>query len=263
MPLIASLKKSLTKLFLIFTLSAISLPAHSSPSRTLTILAEQNMAVALTKIARVYSQISNVIVSVNFGTSYDLVNAVDSGDPSDLFISAHESSIETLKQKGLVDVYNIGYIASDNITLATDKRNLNAGVIFKPESSLEEALQVLNQKKAALIIDNEDTSSGMICNNYLKPFSLDRVRLIKKLPEDKTPIVKIIKNNPQHYALMLSSQSANNENLDIIATKENIGTFYQALVIAGNNMEVAREFVKFLKGKDATKIFRESGFVAN
>lgn len=242
---------------------AVPLPAHSSSGKTLTILAEQSMAVALTKIARLYSQLSNVIVSVNFGTAYDLVNDVDSGDPSDLFISAHEPSIETLKQKGLVDVYNIGYFASDNLTLATDQKNLNAKVIFEPNSSIESALKILNQKKAALIIDNEDTSSGMICSNYLKPFKFDKIKLIEKLPEDKTPIVKIIKDNPQHYALMLSSQSAKYDDLVIIATKENINSFYQALVIAGNNMEVAREFVKFLKSKDATRILKESGFVVN
>ena len=35
------------------------------------------------------------------------------------------------------------------------------------------------------------------------------------------------------------------------------------LVIAGDNMEVAREFLKFLKNPQAQKIFKESNFVIN
>jgi ABC-type molybdate transport system substrate-binding protein len=49
----------------------------------------------------------------------------------------------------------------------------------------------------------------------------------------------------------------------ILATKKNLNIFYQALVIAGDNMEVAREFLKFLKSAEAKKILEQSGFIAN
>ncbi|MFM2200491.1 MAG: Bacterial extracellular solute-binding protein, partial [Pseudomonadota bacterium] len=86
--------------------------ARANAVRNLTIYAEPNLFVALTKIARIYSQNFAVNVSVNFNQSLDFIDEIDSGEPADIFISAHPIFAETMKQKGLVDVYNIGYIAN-------------------------------------------------------------------------------------------------------------------------------------------------------
>ena len=92
--------------------------------RNLTVFAEPNLALALTKIARIYSQKSRTNVSVNFNSSADLIAEIDSGEPADIFISAHPQWIEALRQKGLVDVYNIGFIARDKLVLVTTKTNI-------------------------------------------------------------------------------------------------------------------------------------------
>ncbi|MBM3579327.1 MAG: ABC transporter substrate-binding protein [Alphaproteobacteria bacterium] len=142
-------------LLVIFLL--LSSAAHAIPSRNLTIFAETNLSQTLIKISRLYSQKSNVVVSVNFNSSADLIVEINSGEPADVFISTNPNQIESLKQRGLVDVHNIGYIARNN--------------------------------------------------------------------------------------------------------KDN--TYYQALVIAGDNMDLAREFLKFLKSDAAKAIFKESGFLTD
>jgi len=58
----------------IFLLNLFAQNSFASQSRNLTIFAEPNMVLALTKIARLYSQKSNVIVAVNFNSSSDLVS---------------------------------------------------------------------------------------------------------------------------------------------------------------------------------------------
>jgi ABC-type molybdate transport system substrate-binding protein len=45
--------------------------------------------------------------------------------------------------------------------------------------------------------------------------------------------------------------------------KEDLLMHYQAFIIAGNNMDIAREFLKFLKSNKAKKIFLDSGFSLN
>ena len=244
-------------------LSVFSGDAFASSSRNLTIFAEPNMVASLTKIARIYSQKNNVVVSINFNSSSELMADVDSGEPADVFISAHPGWIETLKQKGLVDVYNIGYIARDKMVLITPKDNKNIPPEFSSEKkvSLEEALQILNNYKATLITDQDGNSSGKYSNDLIKSLTLNDLKLSAKLSEDKSPVLSLIKEAPEHYGLLLTSQINKKEDWQIIATAKESHIFYQALVIAGDNMETAREFLKFLKSEAAKTTLRENNFI--
>ena len=232
-------------------------------SRSLTIFAEPNMVLALTKVGRLYSQKSNTVVSINFNSSADLVSDVDSGEPSDVFISAHKGWIEALRQKGLVDVYNVGYIASDELALVTPKGNDKIPNILtsKKAFSLEYALQVLDKSGATLIIDNEGSSSGNFSRSFLGRFQFSHLKIFKKLLEDRTSFLNLIKKDPNNYAIILKSQIRSDDGLRVLTIKEDENIFYQALVIAGDNMEIAREFLKFLKTDAAKSILKESGLV--
>ena len=50
---------------------------------------------------------------------------------------------------------------------------------------------------------------------------------------------------------------------DNVHISDCLDIFYQALVIAGNNMEVAREFLKFLKTPQSKEILKENGFIVD
>lgn len=258
------MKQRTAKIFLAVILFFSAPNSFANASRNLTIFAEPNVALALTKIARAYSQTSNVIVSVNFSSSYNLINNIDSGEPADIFISAHQGWIDALHQKGLVDIYNVGYIARDELILAALKSNPNLPPeLLIKKLSLEDALQILNQNKATLILDDEGNSSGAFAKDLISHSSLENIQLFSKISEDKTPFLTIVRNNGENYSLLLASQIKNQSDFRVIATKSDKNIFYQALVIAGDNMETAREFVKFLKSENAKIIFKESGFIVN
>ncbi len=233
--------------------------AATTTGRSITVFAEPNLAIALTKIARIYAQKTHTVVSVNFNSAYELVNSIDSGEPADVFISAHPQSIESLRQKGLVDVYNIGFIARDKLILAALKSNTLASSNFP----FEGALRFLDQSKSDLIIDNEGSSSGFFAKSLLNKLSLQNIRLYPKIIEDKTTIISSLKSSDNGYSLLLSSQYDEDNDLQILAEEKTGNIFYQALVIAGDNMDIAREFLKFLKKDEAKKILRENRFLVD
>ncbi len=234
----------------------------AATSRNLIVLAEPNMVLAMTKISRLYSQKSNTIVSVNFSSSTDSITNIDSGEPSDVFISAHLGLIGSLHQKGLIDIYNTAFIAKDELVLVAQKTNPNLPKeMLKKDIPLEEALKIINQSKATLILDFEGNSSGKFGGDFVQSLNLKDLKLFKKLAEDKSPILSIVKSDPTQYAILLASQVKNDSDLIILARKKGVNIFYQALVIAGDNMEVAREFLRFLKAAEAKKVFQESGFI--
>lgn len=238
--------------------------ARANAVRNLTIYAEPNLFVALTKIARIYSQNFAVNVSVNFNQSLDFIDEIDSGEPADIFISAHPIFAETMKQKGLVDVYNIGYIANDELILITSKDNKQLSLKFHDNSlNLEDAIKLIDNEKNNLIIDHEANSSGFFAKSFLQNFSLQNISIFSKLPEDKNSIVKDLANDINSYALIFASNLRHDKNIKILARKQDKNIFYRALVIAGDNMEVAREFLKFLKKSQSQKILQEQGFFVN
>lgn len=230
-------------------------------SRNLTIFAEPNMVLVMTKIAQIYSKKSNVIIAINFNPPSDSVDNIDLGEPADLFISAHPQWITTLTQKGLADVYNSGYVASDKLVLVTSTSNKNLPAELRNgEASFEESIQILNKNKATLILDYEGNSSGKFSNDVIKNHNLTNLQLFKKLPEDRSPILNIVRAHPHQYALLLASQVKEDVNFKILATTNTQNIYYQALVIAGDHMTIAREFLNFLKGSEAKEIFEKYGF---
>jgi len=251
------MKKIIAVILLIFTQNSWAMN-----SRNITILAEPNMVLALTKIARLYSQQSNVITSLNFASSANLIEEIDLGEPADVFISAHVPSVDILRQKGLVDVYNIGYIARDEIVIATSKDNpdLLASMIAK-DIAFNDAIKKLNENKATLVLDDQSTALGRFSFDVISPLASHELKLLIRDDNEKSSILKIAKSNDQYYTILLRSQVLKDDNLQILATKKDTNIFYQALVIAGDNMEVAREFLKFLKSPKAKEILIDCGFL--
>jgi len=233
-------------------------------NRNLNILAEPQISKALTKIVRLYSQNSNTVVSINFNSSSNLFNEIESGEPSDIFISAHPKYIELLKQKGLIDVYNIEYVASDKIVLTTasDNKNIAKNLLIK-KLSLAEILSIISNQKANLLIENQNFSSGNYIKNILTNYDFPDLKIFNKIDEDRFSIIKDVKEDLSNYAFISLSQIKNRNDLKTINMKEELLMHYKAFIVAGNNMDIAREFLKFLKSSRAKKIFLDSGFLVN
>ncbi len=242
--------------------SSQSLASFANGSiKNLTILAEPNMVAPLTKIARLYSQKNSVVVSVSFGSAHDLIGEIDSGEPADIFISGHRNWINSLRQKGLIDIYSITHIANDNLVLATSSENLNiAASLLEKKMTLSKALEIIDHGHSVLILDNENTSLGQYSHNLLNNSNFSNLKLVEKLSEDKNSVLNLLTTNTDNYAILLSSQVNDRRGFKLLSNPKDMTIFYQALVIAGDNMEAAREFAKFLHSVPAKIIFRENGF---
>ena len=249
---------------ILIILLLISTSAQASQSRTLTIFAESNVALPLTKIARQFSRAANVIVSINFTSADNLIYNIDNGEPADIFISGHNTWIEKLHQKGVIDIYNVGYIAQDQVVLATHQKNdLMPIALANNNIDFNDALKILDEDKASLIIDEDGNSSGFFAKNLLEKAHLDNVKIFSRIAEDRTSLLSAIKNNKNNYSILLASQIYNKDDFKILAKNSDIKIFYQALIIAGDNMEVAREFLKFMKSNEAKIYFKSYGFIVN
>jgi molybdate transport system substrate-binding protein len=251
-------------LFFSLVILFVSNNVMANPARNITVFAEPNMALPLTIIARNFSQKNNAVVSINFNSAFDLLNEIDQGAPANVFVSAHPQIIENLKQKGLVDVYNIAYIANDILTLCTSKNNNKFPLaLLKKNINLENSLKILDENKLKLIVEHDGISSGFYGKKIIQDLSLGNVNIFYKLIEDKSSLIRDIEQNKDTYGIVFLSQLFKNNNLRALATQKDKIIYYQAFVIAGENMDVAREFLNFLKNPDSKKTLRNNGFIVD
>ena len=92
---------------LFFTIFSTNSFAKNSKEEFLTIFAEHESALSLIEITKKYSQKNNVIISINFDNSADLIRDIEDGEPAGIFISSHPEWTKQLKNKGLIDYKNL------------------------------------------------------------------------------------------------------------------------------------------------------------
>lgn len=252
----------LKKLKLVFVvILMIATNANAMPQKSLTIFAEPNLMMPITELARIYSKRSNVVVSVSFKSSQELLHDIDEGDPADLFITAHKKSIADIKQKGLADYYNIAFFARDIIVLVSPDKNKK--IDLGQNSDFNSHLKYLDENSATIITDSEGSSSGSNVISYLDSQKLQNVKIFNKIAEDESSVKNLIAADDRQFGILFNSQIHNDDNFKLLAKAPKNDIYYQALVVLGYNMENARQFLKFLKSKIAKDILRQNGLVVD
>jgi len=242
--------KKILILFLLF--ANIS---HAKDSTNLTIFAESNLSVPIVKIVREYSKANNVIISINFQSSFDLIERIDDGEPADIFISSHQDWVNVLKQKGLIDIYSISNIAQDNLVLVTSNQNQRFFDKKIDSKNIEETFKEVGNMQYGIIAESEYKSLGKYSSKIIKKYNIKPHTVFRKLNEDKKSIIDFVSESKNLFALVLESGILPDDDVKIIAKIPDIEINYQASAIAGNNMELARDFIKYLEDVEFKKYF--------
>ena len=245
-------------IFLLFLVPHYSWAVNT---RNINVYADPNLSSALIKIARDFSQKNNATITVNLDSSIDFLNNLDEESGFDVFISANSFIIDTIKQRGLVDVYNIFYVTSDKLVLVCKKDTMLPINMMKKNISLLEALKIIDDYRLNLIVNHVNTSEGFYSKKILNSVKFKNLKVFEKIPEDRSLLIHDIEDNYDSYGLIFASKLMKNHNLRIIASDQERS--YQAMAIVSNNMDLSREFLKFLKTENAKKIFTDSGFINN
>ncbi|MCE3255197.1 MAG: modA [Rickettsiaceae bacterium] len=228
----------------------------------LTVFSESGLAYPLVKIARVYSEQKHSILSINFDYSAQLIKNINEGEPADVFISSHPSWIETLKQNGLVDVYNLVNVAKDKLLIVVSKQNRKVDFTkIDPLADTGQILFELINQKVPIIVDSEKTSLGKYTKTILEGAHIPDQKVYHRIVEDKKSIIDSINESDEYCGIVLASSVKKYDNIKVVKEIENSEIYYQALVIAGDNMQKARDFLKFIKTEEIRNIFSESGFI--
>lgn len=253
----------LRKNFLVCWLIVFSQPAFALSN--LTIMADSSVSLAVSKLARDYARQKNIAVATSFINKDAQNTQINEGAEANILITPNKEWLDSLQEKGLIDIYSRIEFARGNMALiGNNNSQLNMNISASAETA---PLIAAMQGEQALLLPSPDTI-------YNGRFAKDALRQVGWL-DVLEPYTLYIKDNAQirqmvsgdnYFTIVPESEAIARSDARIIGVfpdnKENILHYYAA-VIAGEDMNCARDFLRYLGSKTAHNILSNTGLMAS
>lgn len=256
---------------LICYLGANTAQANTHDLPQVTILAASSISEPLTEISRIYSREHNVVVTTSFDGTAELANKIEQGEQADIFISSHQFWMADLKQKGLVDVYSLSNLVQNKLALVVSTKSY-LSTYPTPGKSFAAKLNYLNRRSIMVMGDFNTSALGRHTAQALQNYDTKKgTRLWRSLNNKIIPSISAKSTlyliaNGETAGIVYYSDAYNNDEVsivDVIDTTLHDPIIYQAAVVAGENMTIAREFLIFLQSSRAKQIYKKYGFIVD
>lgn len=232
---------------------------------SVTVLAASSLTDALTELIGIYAREKGITVSASYDSSSVMALQIIEGESADIFISAHPVWMTELKQRGLIDVFTLTNLAKNRLVVAASTKN-KLDTLLLQGKPVKTILKAITTRTIPVIADPADVPLGM----YTKE-TLVALGMWKKLENNA------IRTSSARHALYLIAKGQSvgityltdaigNPEVTILAPIDDSlhsPIVYQAAVVAGENMQQARDFLDFLKSDKAIKVFEKYHFIMN
>ncbi len=259
-----SLRKRFLWLILCFLLASShdALAVRNEELPSVTVLADNSLTLPLTLIAREFARERDVMISVAFASAIEQLEDIEDGNPANVLITAQPGSIDQLKAQGLADVYSQSIVARNELVLVTRKEH-PVQFQFAEGTSLNDALEPLGKYYYFVAADPTFLELGIFSSEIIDHYGWDKeLGTHFVFPNDLPSMHELIAERP-HAGLLYMSEAKRNHDLRIIDTvpQETYSPVqYEAIVVAGEYMNTARNFIEYLNSPAAQKVFADMGF---
>jgi len=258
--------KKVSWLFLLCILSIVTLIGCSAQPSTETlknepieimVSAAASLQNSLTELQKVYAQKSpDIKIIFVFANSGTLQQQIEQGAPADLFISAGKKQMDALEQKNLI-------VKESRLNLLGNELVLIAGKDNSKVTSLED----LTKESVSQV--SIGTPESVPAGNYAKE-SLTNLKLWDSLQpkfvlaKDVTQVLNYVETGNVDAGLVYRSDAQDSTKVKVAAVVPESShkpiVYPAAVITATKNKQAVEDFLKYLQGSDAQKIFANYGF---
>lgn len=229
----------------------------SEAAVNLTVSAAASLKDALTEIQGLYKkEKSNVTINFNFGSSGALQKQIEEGAPADIFLSAGKKQVDALKTKNLIVEDTYKDLLKNEVVLVVPKDSKDS-VNFE---NLSEA----KVKKIGLG-EPESVPAGQYGKEvltYLKIF--DKVSSKVVYAKDVREVLTWVETGNVDAGIVYKTDAKVSDKVKVAAdapkgSHKDI-VYPGAVIKASKNIDASKEFLKYLSGEEASKVFEKYGF---
>ncbi|MDD4239719.1 MAG: molybdate ABC transporter substrate-binding protein [Desulfotomaculaceae bacterium] len=222
----------------------------------LTISAAASLTDATAELKTLYEkQHSNVTLTFNLAASGTLQKQIEEGAPSDFFISAGKSQMDTLQQKGLL-------IDSTRKDLLGNELVLIGG----GDSKLTAFNDLAGTSVVKISIGTPETvPAGKYAKDVLTKLNLwDQLQSKMVLAKDVRQVLTYVETGNVDAGLVYRTDAATSNNVKIVAAAPADSSapivYPMAVLKSTKHQQEAEGFATFLTSDDAVKVFEKYGF---
>lgn len=222
----------------------------------LTISAAASLQDAAKEIEQVYTKENpNVTLTYNFASSGALQKQIEEGAPVDLFISAGQSQMDALEEKGLIIEDSRSDLLSNDLILIAGKD--------RPLTGFDELTG--DQVNKISIGAPESVPAGKYAQEALTGMGLwDALQPKLVLAKDVRQVLTYVETGNVDAGLVYHSDALMGDNIKVVAAAPadtHKPIVYPMAIIKNTKQQAATEaFMDFLYGPEAREIFARYGF---
>ncbi len=239
---------------------AATMSAETSTSETkeLTVSAAASLTDVLKEIGEVYEKNTGTKINFNFGSSGSLQAQIEEGAPVDLFISAAQKQMKALEDEGLIISETKKNLLSNEIVLIAPKESQK--VISGFEDCASEKVEKIAYG------DPKTTPIGQYAEEVFKNLNiLDKVSSKTVYGSDVRQVLSWVETGEVDCGLVFKTDALTTDKVKIICSApegyhEEI-SYPAAVIKSSKNPDAAKDFLAYLSGDEAKKIFEKYGFV--
>jgi molybdate transport system substrate-binding protein len=230
---------------------------QTTPKTTLTVSVAASVQDAMKAVQAIYPQENpNIDIVYNFASSGALQQQIEQGAPADIFISAAPKQMNALQQKDLIFTETRKNLLENQVVLVTPKDNQEK-ITFDN----------LSEKKIDRIAlgNPESVPAGQYAKEVLKYLkSYDKLTPKLVFGKDVRQVLFYVETGNVDAGIVYGTDAKISDKVTIMATapqESHSPIIYPVAVIKeSKHPEEAKEFIDFLLGEKAQKVFEEYGF---
>ena len=223
--------------------------------KKILVFAAVSLTESLTELAEEYERDNGTEVSFSFGGSQSLAQQIASGAPADLFVAAGMFPIDSLRERG--------HIEDDVEAILSNSLVLVAAPDAPQISSLSDLADDSIERVA--IADPEIAPAGAYARESLRSLGIwEGIESKLVFGADVRATLAYVEAGNVDAALVYSTDAriaGSLTVLDIVPLDSYSHIIYPAAIpLVSDKKDAAREFLAFLRGEKAAKVFARHGF---
>jgi molybdate transport system substrate-binding protein len=232
-----------------------------APKPNLTIIADSSLILPLSELTRIYTKRTSTPLTIIRNDGGDPARQLEQGFEAHILLSSDPTLIEKLAQRGLIDVFGTQPFARTQLALVAPYRIKSKLNIAKRISF---AAVLLAQADLPVYVTNPTTQEGLRAQALMTTESDFSSELSARavVQPDHEAVMDALRH-ADGLALMLAAEAVTEPDITIVsllpeATSEPVR--FDALVLASESMEQARDFTHFLTSDEAQAVLARYGF---
>jgi ABC-type molybdate transport system substrate-binding protein len=234
--------------------------ADDSEITALTVLADPVLAIPLTQLASEYSAKQHVSINVTYTPSFEQLMAIESGEKTDLLITAHPPTLNKLKRQHKIEGNAFEALAHMKLALiapatATPKKTKGIALIRNLFQSQRKLLAI-----AIPATSSEGYYTSIALNLWRHRYGIFLESSTVQM-QNSNEIAEFVAQK-KGYGLIFTPEASQHNGIRIL---ENFavmksGIALNAAVLKSNNTKASKKFLEFLRENRAQRLFMQHGF---